>query len=134
MREITQEIKEKIFGLYYGQPIERDKMANPNWAGYAGKNEITVHSYLDVIPLDKITDGDAIDVAKLFGGSLASTGRGICESIISNGVAGQRSVEFIYAIDYLRDKGYATPCKGYTVDELVTAGIFKLTPTTGLGR
>lgn len=143
MEQITPEIKAKIFALYWGQEImvwfytggEKAKSLC-KVAGNHMKSYYIERGCLEVKPLSSITDEDAIEVAKLMGWNRVlppnTEGHPLDFSVsvydfnwIKN-KANDLSKYPIQVTDYLRSKGYALPAFGYSVDELVEAGVFKL--------
>lgn len=131
--EITQEIREKIKALYYGQNVLRYKPTYGSYKIRECKPPFTGHLYLKA--LSDITDEDAIEVFKIQEyrdrkfkdisfdddkGTLCvcietdEDEYGVFEAVYSNGV------------DYLRSKGYALPAHGFTVQELIDAGVYKI--------
>lgn len=122
MKEITSEIKKRIFGIYECAElfILDNAMSKP-------KHE---RCSLYLVAISDITDADAIEVAKISreyfdSAEAAFWGRTFCFQFIKKEsyVNSQSGIEII---DYLRSKGYALPYLNWSVDELVSAGIFKL--------
>lgn len=97
---------------------------------------IACRSFLQVLvtPICNITDEHAIDVAKMIYSNPAFHtseygSKWIRNKITSEGEYNCNHYHFnrmADIIDYLRCHGYATPCGGYSVNELVEAGIFKI--------
>lgn len=128
-----------MFALYWGQEI----LAYKHWGQIVTGNEIDCwalsrnENYLEVKPLSSITDEDAIEVAKLVS-SWEDDDR-LLDPIdvpewISEVLGGNCATYADYVsgydasslVDLLRSKGYALPAFGYSVDELVGAGVFKI--------
>lgn len=63
--EITNDIKAKIFALYWGQMVQKGGMSQVDWAGRAGKCDVEDTSFLELTPLSDITDEDMIQVASI---------------------------------------------------------------------
>ena len=145
MKTITPEIKICITALYYGQKIMQTTIKHdPNnlsgllWVEPMAFKEEGSQYFLNVTPLSKITDEDAIMVAKMRWGNDVE----IFEiHKLSNGVKffikqphilgrGYKGIYlhrlFLEEADYLRSRGYAMPAMGYTVDELIEAGVFRI--------
>lgn len=123
MKQITPEIKARVFALYWGQPIinaegltklKRMDELNPLRSG----------DYLEVKSLSSITDEDAIEVSNI----CKSKYTGEMDERVENikkwaRMYARGSLEIS---DYLRSKGYALPYMDWSVDELVAEGVFKM--------
>ncbi|MGE9312861.1 hypothetical protein ACLOAU_14530 [Niabella sp. CJ426] len=161
MKEITPEIKLRIFALYYDQQImmhDGNKRPLLISSGTIALG-LTPNYYLELTPLSQITDEDAIEVAKIAENRklphysvddfsiwkhefsidvrfLDNFNRVVNLNfdsdvlvysdidevpLIDKRVEGQSSI-----IDFLRSRGYALPAFGFSVDDLVQAGVFKL--------
>lgn len=88
--------------------------------------------FLELKPLSKITDEDAIEISKIFGWNHYSDESKIsqvrnfvidCSNYHSSNIS---SNENFNLIDFLRSKGYALPFMEYSVDELVSFGWVRL--------
>ncbi len=83
---------------------------------------------VEVKSLAMITDEHAIEVARLFN----ECDKAISESNLANAHAEmvKEQINDMWMItpiaDFLRPNGYATPCFGHSVEELITMGVFKL--------
>lgn len=121
MKQLTPEINARVFALYFGQSV--GLMFMPPHIHMAGK-PLTVYgpqfnalvekgysSCLEVKPLSSITDEDAAEL-----------------NAMHNWTKGVHGTKHWYQdeADFLRSKGYALPAFGYSVDELVEAGVFKI--------
>lgn len=147
MKQITPEIKAKIFALYIGHDLcVPNKPKETFWpfdqnegalklCGVVG-NRIVVYriaeqkydmfnqTAIHLRAISSITDEDAVEAAKHYHG----VGADLPPERIRHVV---RFINHICrcsrdAADYLRSKGYALPAFGYSVDELVGAGVFKI--------
>lgn len=146
MRDITRDIKKRIFALYWGQTVlhipddEIESMENTPLTindSFMGLNKGIELGYLLLNPLSSINDEDAIECAILYkynirGGvdtasqsELFRAGKELIDDITLNRRVG-KSANIIIVSDFLRSSGYALPYLNWTVDELVEAGAFKL--------
>lgn len=151
MKQITPKIKQRIFGLYYGQNIIGSK-GFPSFDKYEDLTTlipmVVDGMYLWVKPLSSISDEDAIQL--LFPIKLNDFGhiktwrydncividyRWVDDEIkLEDGFAYSgvglsfNSRTFTpYQIDKARELGYAVDYLDFTVEELVLQGVFKLT-------
>lgn len=144
-RSIAPEIREKIAMLYYGQSVLQK--GSYDCVTMDIPKRITMHNHhLLLKPLSSITYEDALEVAEIiyrskFGDSQK---RVVVEdgmvSVFHDGerttiypdfyvreISGDPTIPMSgEAIDFLRSRSYATPCFGFTVEELEQAGIFKI--------
>lgn len=128
MKQIPQEIREKIFALYWGQTILiYDDTEYPfNVLGHT----IEIRdSYLFLTPLHLITDEDAIEVGKMleYAGKITRWQREYYVEIGKDYI--EDSGHNCYKLritDFLRSRGYALPYLNFSVDDLVESGIYKL--------
>lgn len=130
MKQITPEIKQRIFALYWGQRVCR--AVYPHEGEHIDKvGQWNIHhiTNLELSPLSSITDEDAAqcgystcDDPNSGNYSMSPAGVLFDEIVASN----RYDMLNIYDADYLRSKGYALPAFGYSVDELVGAGVFKI--------
>lgn len=138
MKEISLETKQKIFALYWGQKVlmNKDYGNGIMHVGFhnAAYDYSKIHLYLT--PLSDITDEDL-------------------EAISFNFPSGTEGIEFDFQFnnykfhwkakkgiyinegyltlkdfDYLRSKGYALPYLDWSIEDLVSAGVFKLKTST----
>lgn len=151
MKQITPEIKEKIFALYFGQRVAKcepeDVLLEVVGDIYDIPHLVRMEWFIELKSLSTITNEDAIGVAKIMYGpdgdfdiefnssgltSVSPFGLPCYTDTINicwdGNISYERakSLQVIEATDYLRSKGYALPAFGYSVDELVEAGVFKL--------
>lgn len=151
---ITGEIIEKVFGVYlHGSFVYRDgedkgkRYPYPNVFPLLAK-----YATIELKSLSHITDEEAIEVCVINGDTrpedntlldeefkegLDSAKEDIIASFkpwdgSGNGYIECRNAPFI--IDYLRSKGYALPAFGYSVDQLIESGVFKLKTPTPNGK
>lgn len=159
MREITQEIKEKIFALYWGQDVffHPEEWLTTMRSIVEGLQDGTFEGdmskcHLILKSLSSISDEDAIECCLMNwevnhstikiqkikrydkeiiidfafihedsrlnledGYHYTETGMGFTEKGLT-----------LKQTDFLRSKGYALPAYDFSVDELVSSGIFKL--------
>lgn len=124
MKEITQEIRQRIFALYWGQRVctwENNKLGLiPVSSAYINDAGI----YLELTSLKEITDEDAYYLAdKYFWELIDST---YAEKVKWGRESAKELSSRAEYSDFLRSRGYALPAFGFSVDELVVAGVFKL--------
>lgn len=160
MKQITPEIKAKIFSLYIGSDLcVPNKPKEALWPFDQNEGALKLCGVVDTLivvhriaeqkydvfnqtsiavrGLSSITDEDAIEVAKL-ASSWEDDDR-LLDPIdvpewISEVLGGNCATYADYVsgydasslVDLLRSKGYALPAFGYSVDELVEAGVFRL--------
>lgn len=130
MKQITPEIKQRIFALYWGQKVCR--AVYPHEGEHIDKvGQWNIHhiTNLELSPLSSITDEDAIEV-------MLNGGRNTYKTNLETIIGRLKTIGYIdvdkwdyFPIsvwDYLRSKGYALPAFGYSVDELVEVGVFKI--------
>lgn len=131
--ENTKENKEKFFTQYWGQELafisDEEFIVDHN---FIYRQQFTPDiSYLQLTPLSKITDKDAIKVARIigFGGEsdhAINCGKHVCKHLFdfeSNQIFVKKGLRLF---DYLRSKGYALPYNGLSVEELINRGWIKL--------
>lgn len=129
MKQITPEIRARVFALYWGQKVftfpENDswmvqKVCVSYMDGYGVKNRALI-----LKPLSSITDEDVriIDDPRWFTKQNVVTELSRFGGNCWNVFIDQLSP---LSYDMLRSKGYALPAFGYSVDELVGAGVFKI--------
>lgn len=118
MKQITPEIKARVFALYWGQKIWTEK-SNPKCLD-------VVDAYIDFDPYDSDDFDDAVLLVKQL--SSITDEDAIELNKMHNWTKGVHETKYWYQdeADYLRSKGYALPAFGYSVDELVEAGVFKI--------
>ena len=136
MKTITPEIKACIAALYYGQKIMQTTIKHdPNnlsglmWVEPIAFKEEGSQYFLNVTPLQNITDEDAIEVAKIWGddGQSKIANKVIASRILDENYKAYFPFSTCFKIaDYLRSRGYALPYMNYSVSDLVELGVFKL--------
>lgn len=132
MKEITQETRAKIFALYWGQEIafhlDDSVLLKVEDIISIIKDLPATGRQLSLLltPLSAITDEDAIEIAKICGieeGVISSGLKKDFRKNLSNDLFDDMTIDIA---DFLRSRGYALPAFGFTVDELVEVGVFKL--------
>jgi len=129
MKKITNEIKAKIFAMYYNQMYESD--------GYeyclTGERLDNVlcgeKSKLILKPLSVISDEDAIEVTKIVYGTATPTQQILIKEGIKDFFEQKWNIglkEMTKVLQYLQSKGYALPYGDYSVEDLVGLGVIKL--------
>lgn len=116
--------KTKFFALYWGQNVAV-------WRGHLFNNvdpsDMEYGEWLQLTPLSKITDEDAIEVANILRWSYLSDEAKIAQvrQLIDKHLNTQTNITFIEWIEvagYLRSRGYLVPWMGLTPDEIVSYG------------
>ena len=124
----TIENKQRFFDAYSGQKIFR----------YSWNEELYTNRYLDqeklhkytaeLKPLSKISDEDAIEVAKILGYGLYKSGmifygKRFIEYFEKKRTAHGYEIRQIFiAIDYLRSKSYLLPFMDLTIEQILEYG------------
>lgn len=137
MKQIPQEIIRRIHSLYCNEPsiAFRKTMDKGDFVIEqvdSGWQCFYPSAWLEVTPLSLITDEDAIEVQKMIGwefkegDNITIKIKAVKEALTEASIFQSEFSPPISIIDFLRSKGYALPCMGYTVEELVEAGVFKL--------
>ena len=128
--ENTLENKSKFFAQYWGQDVLCRVIFGKN------KNEIIMHntpcsnlklgeiidSYLELKPLSRISDEDAIEISKeypAFGSNIRNSVKELFQEFDDLELS-------IKTGDYFRSKGYALPYMDLSVEDLVEYGWVKL--------
>ena len=118
--EITNEIKAKVFAQYLGQRTNVGKLYDIHLDGYY-KCEINIENWatgrldnnqlkLILKPISKITDEDAIEVGKKFGGGSLANGKWIVDSLFRTDESNSFYViDIILIYQFLKSKGYDLP-------------------------
>jgi hypothetical protein len=142
MKNITKQIREKIFANYYGQKVlfngTETVLVDKTW------NWMHPSFHLSLNPISKITDEDAIEMAKMFGnvkGEIQINRMDLnnkdCYYVaqVFTHVPKYTSFSIPKEIDgdfrvswyqHLQSKGYALPYMDYSINDLVELGIYKL--------
>lgn len=148
--ENTLENKEKFFAQYWGLQIIRKKHDTTYY--FINNNNMKFSEYWDIFdkwleltPLELISDEDAIEVAKIFDIQLPidevdkssnaiqvfdELGNKVCiyfdgEIIIEEGAI-QQPLALLKSYDFLRSKSYALPFREYSVSQMIDFGWIKL--------
>jgi predicted Ser/Thr protein kinase len=140
------DVKWRFFAQYWGQNLLGSTHFNNQKAvmfnydlfgalntsnGLISATEAFKTYFLWLKPLSKITDEDAIVVAKIFGmkEDFEFIGKMLCTTMFDNSDSESETVIFnsnAKAVDYLRSKGYALPFMEYSVEDLVSFGWVRL--------
>jgi len=139
MKEITPEVRERIFALYWGQRIAMYKTDQSIKFRIGASNfDLKNAASIELRSLADITDEEAKEVARILDVSysnhsyssaffdLVGLADWLAEMISNNEMVCHSLELLIQLIDYLRSIGIALPAFGFTVDELVEAGVFKI--------
>ena len=129
------DVKCRFFAQHWGQNVLMN-----NRLTLMGKHLISddLDKYwLNLKPLSKISDEDALNLVKIFADAIDFTENQIKhfkEDIIAvyenkiNDFMSSSSLRTIFTgLDYLRKKGYAIPFDEYSVEDLISFGWLKLT-------
>ena len=133
---MEKEFISAFYAQYYGQRVCYVK--GPEYITAAG--DVTANTLnnpdpyiLSLTSLADITDEDAIEVAYILGRDQLPLHHG---KLFIKRLLGERfgnasdncylSYTTIWCADYLRSKGYALPYRGYSVQELIEAGLIVL--------
>lgn len=130
--EINNENKAKFFAQYWGQDVLCSEMYGDGGTVYSAtmKDSSIKNEWLELKPLSSISDEDAIEVAKIFNiGHLRGTTVSLIKSILSaldGSTNKSETTEFVLnwinALDFLRDRGYLVPFLGLSCEELIEDG------------
>lgn len=141
MIKIDDKTRIRIFGMYINGTFVYSKGRYPYGKGdvfeSSGNGDvIQCRGFLQVLvtPLHAITDEHAIEVAKMIYSNPAFHTAEYGSKWIRNKISSEDEYNCNHyhfnrmadIIDFLRCHGYATPCAGYSVEQLVEAGIFKI--------
>lgn len=126
--------KQQFFALYWGQEVLKSLKNNGNYGTYPvgfGNSYYNELDYLELKPLSKISDEDAIEVTNFFGlghlfGSTKDLIKSILESISNKQSMSLSIATWLSVLDFLRSKGYALPWREYSIEKLVELNIIKL--------
>jgi hypothetical protein len=119
-------VKCRFFAQYWGVKCMYVGGVGLVEIGTGGWNLRHPDFFLELKPLSKLTDKDAIEVSKIWGSKVESK---ILGNIISIriGTKGESEVRnSIGVIDFLRSKGYALPFMEYSIEDLVSFGWVRL--------
>ena len=128
------DVKSRFFAQYWGLIVAKEtkypKSPTINTTTVLLINELSNY-HLELKPLSKITDEDAIVVSKIFGmkEDFEFIGKILCTTMFDNWDSESETVIFnsnAKAVDYLRSKGYALPFMEYSVEDLVSFGWVRL--------
>lgn len=127
--ELTPELKERFFALYWGQKVMKDKFRPDKLFMVQPHEAESDRTCLMIRTLDQITDEEAIEVAKIIWEKESEKDMHTAEEgrwyLIYRCKLDRK--EHPALIDFLRSKGFAVPYMGHSVEELVDAGWIKLT-------
>jgi len=116
------DVKCRFFAQYWGTKTMYVGGVGLVEIGKGGWNLKHPDFFLELKPLSKLNDKDAIEVSKIWGSNVESK---ILGNIISIriGTKGESEVRnSIGVIDFLRSKGYALPFMEYSIEDLVSFG------------
>jgi len=121
-KPITEELKVKIFALYWGQKIDISMKGTPISAEWIEKLEDgELEASIILKPITQINDEDAEEVSKIIFDNITEFDTGEPVKISPKDI--QEDEVLAYAsyetVDYLRSRGYALSAYGYSVSELV---------------
>lgn len=141
---VQTDVKCRFFAQYWGQPVQRYE--NNDYIKVVNgfiETSLQDKDYLLLKPLSKITNEEAIEVAKIYQSNIRGlsllgiagvskqeilrAGLEFCKRIDGNYWNNFANVfQMLSAFDYLRSKGYALPFMGYSVEDLVSFGWVQL--------
>lgn len=136
MKQVTTEIKERVFALYWGQKVVKFKIGLGETGPFTLKNDSQYtalcnkkeygfeNAYLQLTPLHFISDNDCFELCKYWYAYPNQWSAENGSTIVLTYSKHDNMPGWL--TDYLRSKGYALPAFGYSVDELVEVGVFKL--------
>ncbi len=143
--EINKEIKARIFAQYYGVKVMYVGGVGLVEVGNGGWNLKHPDFFLQLKPLSSISDEDAFECLKIknkYSNSMPFVKIKLKErhnysiQFICSYHKFSDNVEFLNLYDftvpvyqYLQSKSYALPYMEYSVEDLIKAGIYKLTKT-----
>jgi len=130
---IPKEVRERIIALYHGLKVGISRIA-------PGRNDLFIggsmsqYNSVSVKHLNMITDEDAIEVAKIVYNNPNFHTSDFGKKYVKIRVLGEFEFsgnyyhfsKMVILIDFLRSRGYGIDAFGYSVDQLVEAGVFKL--------
>jgi hypothetical protein len=129
-------VKCRFFAQYWMQDVKtseknQKKGLKPLQINAHSLQYVDSDSFLELKPLSKISNEDAIEVAKIFGmkEDLEFIGKILCTTMFDNSDSETETVLYnsnAKAVDYLRSKGYALPFMEYSVDDLISFGWVRL--------
>ena len=120
------DVRSRFFAQYWGTKTLYIGGVGLVELGTGGWNLKHPDFFIQLKPLSKLSDKDAIEVSKIWGSKVESK---ILGNIISIriGTKGESEVRnSIGVIDFLRSKGYALPFMEYSVDDLISFGWMRL--------
>lgn len=144
MKQITPEIKARVFALYWNKLLVYNdslKLRHVNVSYVINNEERLSDSYLLLRQITLIKEEDVMHIASWVYTSHVSDATKyhhaklfikyyfLNEVISSHELDEIREFDeslILQTADYLRSKYYALPAFGYSVDELVEAGVFKI--------
>lgn len=138
LMEITNEIKQQVFALYLNERVAKHE----DLEDLAGCSPLDIFvTYAEAVgmyslflkTLSSISDEDAIEVAGILGGSTHLSDESkihqVNQLLNTPFFTGQTNISassWLNCFDFLRSKGYALPALGFSVHQLVSAGVIKL--------
>ena len=124
-------VKCRFFAQYWGTKTMYVGGVGLVEIGTGGWNLKHPDFFLQLKPLSKITNEDAVKIAQIFGMTedLEFIGIILCTTMFDNSEKESETVLYnsnAKAVDYLRSKGYALPFMEYSVEDLVELGWVRL--------
>lgn len=131
---VQTDVKSRFFAQYWGTKTLYIGGVGLVELGKGGWNLKHPDFFLQLKPLSKITDEDALNVKELVKETFyfdkiydsKQINRAVIRMITEYTGSWLHVGNCMFAIDYLRGKGYALPFMEYSVDELVSFGWVKL--------
>ncbi|WP_445720434.1 hypothetical protein [Flavobacterium sp.] len=119
------DVKCRFFSQYFGVKVFQNELNKQyNYVKYSYPLTIEkdfnkeIKEFLELKPLSKITDEDAIEIQRITGSNHLPK-----QPLI---YACLKKSDAIPVIDYLRSKGYALPFMEYSVEDLISFGWVRL--------
>lgn len=131
-QSLQMAVRSRFFAQYWGTKTLYIGGKGLVELGKGGWNLKHPDFFLQLNPVSKLNDKDAIEISKIFGWNHYSDESKIhqvknfvidCSNYHSSNIS---SNENFNLIDYLRSKGYAVPFMEYSVDDLISFGWVQL--------
>ncbi len=129
-------VKCRFFAQYFGVKVFQNELNKKyNYVNYSYPLSIEkdfnkeIDEFLELKPLSKITDEDALEVANIISNTIHDSISKELVSYYKQDILNDSEV-LCYAsyqtVDFMRSKGYAISFMGYSVDDLISFGWVRL--------